>query len=133
VVRFTHIALALSLLTASVAFGATKALPRTFDSSIIPVSLNPSPGTITRGQRTTITVNMSGVGSSATVVSLSSSNTNDLPVPSTMTIQSGQSSGNFQTLTPPPGEGDHGRFTSSVVTVTATANGVSKDCQVTVN
>jgi len=109
-------------------FLAISAMSPIRDNGIHPGLLTPNLATLTAGQTTTVTVTMDGYATSPTVVSLTSSNTNAINVPSSVTVETGSNEATFTatavTVLPRAG--------TRTSTVTATANGSSASTTMTV-
>ena len=121
--------LALALLTAIVPAVAHRRL----DAHNWPVIVTPADSTLSANEATSVTVSMNQAGTSPTVVSLSSSHPSLLAVPSTVTVATNASSAVFSAGVYDINPRAKARQTSTVVTVTASANGHSASTTITVD
>lgn len=120
----TPVQLSASYAGVSEGFGVTVAPPTQTAPALSSVSV--SPKAISSGQSSTGTVTLSGPATSATLISLSSSNTSAASMPSSVTVAKGSTSATFAIT--------GGRVTSSVsVVVTASYGGASTTANLTVN
>ena len=105
------------------------AATRPVDEIIKPVWIAPSQSQIDAGDSVSLTFHMDGYATSPTAIMLSSSHPDILSVPTSATVSTGR---NYATALGVSSPSRLGRA-STVVTITASANGGAKTCQITVN
>ncbi len=104
------------------------------DNSVRPGVMVPAINTLSAGDSTTVNISLSAAVTTDTTVTLSSSNSTLIAVPSSTVIATGQSSGSFLAWAPSASISKFRKSANSTaVTITATANGYSSTCTLYAN
>lgn len=113
---------------AILAFAIVTGMSFVRDLHVKPDLLAPNPATLAPTQASTVTLTMDGYGTSPTEVSITSSNTQAVTVPTTVTVPTGENSVTFQATA----VNQLPRAGARTSTITATANGGSASTTITV-